>query len=307
MLSSIKLKKIFKYKVMYLFLLPAIVLTFIFSYIPMFGVMMAFQDFKIKLGYFGSPFVGFKYFGQFLSNKDFYLALKNTLAINVLDIVIGFPLPIIFSLLLNEIKSNSFKRVTQTITYLPHFISWVVISGLFYRLLDYDSGSINFFINALGFDKVAFFRDPKYFWPILISLSIWKDLGWNSIIYLAAISGIDQEQYEAATVDGAGRLQKILHITLPGIAPTAALLLILTMGSLFASTSSSSFDAVYNLRNPMVTSAAHVLDIYVYTEGIRFNRLSYAAAIGFAQSVLSFGMVALANSTSRKLKGYGAF
>jgi len=300
-------KRLVKYRVLYLFLVPAAVTTIIFSYVPMVGVVMAFQDFQIKLGYFGSKLVGFKYFKEFLANRDFFLALKNTLAINTLSIAIGFPLPIIFALLLNEIRSSAFKRITQTITYLPHFISWIVIAGLFYRLLDYSSGSVNQIIVALGGERVAFFREPSYFWTILIGLSLWKDLGWNSIIYLAAITGIDVEQYEAATVDGATRLQKVAFITLPGIFPIMALMLILTIGTLFASTSSSSFEAVYSLRNAMVTEAAQVLDIYVYTEGIRFNRLPYAAAIGLAQSVVSFLMVVVANATSRRLRGYGAF
>jgi putative aldouronate transport system permease protein len=300
-------KRLVKYRVLYLFLVPAVITTVIFSYVPMVGVVMAFQDFKIQLGYLGSPLVGFKYFQEFLRNKDFFLALKNTLIINSLNIAIGFPLPIIFAFLLNEIRSSAFKRVTQTITYLPHFISWIVIAGLFYRLLDYSTGSANQLLVALGGQRVGFFREPAYFWTILISLSLWKDFGWNSIIYLAAITGIEVEQYEAATVDGATRLQKAAFITLPGIFPIIALMLILTIGGLFASTSSSSFEAVYSLRNAMVTEAAQVLDIYVYTEGIRFNHLPYAAAIGLAQSVVSFLMVCIANTVSRRLRGYGAF
>lgn len=300
-------RRLVKYRILYVFLIPAVITTIVFSYIPMGGVMMAFQDFKIHLGYLGSPLVGFKHFQAFLRNKDFYLALKNTLIINSLNIAIGFPLPILFALLLNEIRSSAFKRITQTITYLPHFISWIVIAGLFYRLLDYSTGSANQLIVALGGERVAFFREPSYFWTILIGLSLWKDFGWNSIIYLAAITGIEVEQYEAATVDGATRLQKAVFITLPAIFPVIALMLILTIGSLFASTSSSSFEAVYSLRNAMVNEASQVLDIYVYTEGIRFNRLPYAAAIGLAQSLVSFLMVCIANAASRRLRGYGAF
>lgn len=306
-------KKILKHKIMYLFCLPAILLSFIFYYIPMAGTIMAFQDFQILKGLTGSPFAGFKHFAEFLANPEFFQALKNTLCINALVLVIGFPLPAVFALLLNEIRLTAFKRVTQTITYLPHFISWVVVAGMIYRLLDYDSGSITAFLSHLTGFQIPFLREAKYFWPILIFASIWKELGWNSIIYLAALSGIDMEQYEAATVDGAGRFKKIVYITIPGILPVAVLLLILTIGTLIGSgagitgTGGAGLDAIYNLQNANVMSAAKTLELYIFNEGVRWSHYSYAAAIGVAQSVVALFMVLSSNYISRRIKGYGAF
>lgn len=308
MKSPSTFKAVMKYRNMYLFLLPAVVLSLVFYYAPMIGITMAFEDFQILKGYFGSQFVGLKHFIQFISQPDFYLALKNTVCINTLVLVIGFPLPIVFALLLNELTNGAFKRISQTITYLPHFISWVVLAGMVYRLLDYNSGSVSAFASGIAGFHIPFLRDQKYFWPILVFASIWKELGWNSIIFLAALSSIDVEQYEAATVDGAGRFKKMWYITLPGIAPVAGLLLILTIGTLFSSsTGGASLDAIYNLQNPNVYTSAMTLDLYVYNEGVKWSHYSYAAAIGVAQSAVALIMVVSANALSRKSQGYGAF
>ncbi|MFC4776121.1 ABC transporter permease [Paenibacillus sp. GCM10023252] len=292
------------YKMLYLFLLPAVLVTFIFNYIPLVGVVMAFQDFNIVQGYFGSPFVGLDNFKNFLDNPDFYTALRNTLAMSFLLIIIGFPVPILFAIMINEMKNKAFKRIAQTLTYLPHFLSWVVISGLIYRMLEEYFGAVNLLLNALGLDKIAFLRDPDYFWGILVSGSIWKDMGWNSIIYLAAMAGIDPALYEAATIDGAGRWKKILYITLPGIAPVIGLLLIFNIGTLVGG---ASFDAVYNLHNPLVGEKAMTLDYFVYLEGIRQNNPSLASAVGLTFSLVSFGLVLTANLISKKVSGYRAF
>jgi putative aldouronate transport system permease protein len=300
-------KRMTQFRNMYIYLLPAVALSLVFNYGPMVGILMAFQDFDIVKGFFGSPFVGIKHFAEFLANKEFYPALWNTLGINILVLAIGFPLPIVFALLLNELTNGWFKRVAQTITYLPHFISWVVLAGMIYRLLDYDSGSVTAFASKLAGFHIPFLREEKYFWPILIFASIWKELGWNSIIYLAALSGIDVEQYEAATVDGAGRFKKIWYITLPGIFPVAGLLLILTMGTLFSTAGGAGLDAIFNLQNPNVMAAANTLDLYIFNEGVKWSHYSYAAAIGTAQSAVALAMVVGANYLSRKLSGYGAF
>lgn len=301
------IREVMKHKVMYLFLLPALITVIIFSYRPMFGIIMAFQDYSAKLGFYGSPFVGLKQFREFLATPDFYQAFKNTVGINVLMIVLGFPIPIIFALIINEIKFSAFKRVTQTITYLPHFISWVVVGGMIYRLLDYDSGSINVLISFFGGDRIAFMRDARYFWSVLITSSIWKDLGWNTIIYLAAMSSIDPELYSAAFVDGAGRFKKLLYITIPGIAPTAGLMLIFAIGTLVNASGGASFDAIFNLKNSLVMEAANVLDLYTYTQGVQWLRISYATAIGLTQSIVSLCLVLGANRLSKKMLGYGAF
>jgi len=297
---SIKRNKIF-----YLFLIPALATVGTFSYPAMYGVVMAFQNFTAGGGYFGSEWVGLEHFRTFLRDPNFYNALRNTLLLNFYAIAFGFPAPIIFALLLNEMRGILFKRVTQTITYLPHFISWVIIAGMIYRMFDTHTGSITalirFFNNG---QNIPILRDPSFFRPMVVAFSIWKGLGWNSIIYLAAISGIDPQLYEAATVDGAGRIRKIWNITLPGIMPTIILLLILTAGSIAGD---GWFDAVFNLQNPYTVSRASTLGYFTYREGIFFQRFSYATAIGLTQAVVAFTLVFSANALSRKVRGEGAF
>ena len=301
------IKKIIRYKNMYLFLLPALLSAIFFSYKPMVGIVMAFQDFDIAKGYMRSPFVGFENFQRFLSNPDFYMALRNTLCLSLLSFVFVFPAPILFALILNEIKWSRFKKVTQTVSYLPHFISWIVAATLIQKLLlDQDMGLVNDIIAAFGGSRIGFMREPMWFWPIVIMGGIWKETGWNSIIYLAALTSIDAELYEAAKVDGAGRFQRLLHVTLPGIAPTIGLLLVLNVGSLI--NAGANFDAVYNLQNPLVSSTAYILEMYAYYEGITFARYSYATAITLMQSVVTLLMVLGANKIYKKLNnGYSAF
>lgn len=295
------------YRVMYAFLLPAIIVVIIFAYIPMCGLVMSFQEYDLVKGFSGSKFVGLKYFRKFLRDKDFYLALKNTLAINGLHILIGFPLPIALGIGIFSMKDSIYKRVTQTITYLPHFISWVVIAGLVYKMLDSETGIVNTIIEALGGEAIPFMREPQYFWGIIIIVAIWKELGWNTIIYLAALSAIPPEQYEAAIVDGANGRQRLWYITLPSIAPTIGLMLIMTVGNLVNGNGGIGFDAVYNLRNALLYTKANTLDYFIFSEGILNNKLSYATALGLAQGVVSLILVMTANATSRKLQGYGAF
>lgn len=300
-------KEVLKYRTMYIFLVPAILVCLVFYYVPMFGVIVSFQDYDIVKGYLGSPFVGLAHFEEFLKEPYFYSALKNTLGINILSIIFGFPLPVIFALIIFSIKDSIFKKVTQTITYLPHFISWVIVAGLVYKLLDTESGVINMVIKNFGIEPIAFMREPKYFWGIIIFSAIWKELGWNTIIYLAALSGIDIEQYEAATVDGASGFQKLMYITLPGLAPTIGLMLIFTTGTIVNANGNISFDAVFNLRNPLLSDTANTIDYYIYQEGILSNRVSFSAAIGLLQNVISLGLVMSANSISKRFRGYGAF
>ena len=286
-----------KQRVLFLFLVPALVTLLVFSYTPMMGLIMAFQDYKVSLGFQGSPFVGFKNFEAFLKAPDFYNALKNTLGISVLSIVFGFPAPIILALLIDEVPGRKFKRFCQTITYLPHFVSWVILATLAYRILDIESGIINLIISKIGFQPIAFMREKSLFWPILIIISIWKEIGWNSIIYLATISNIDPGMYDSAKVDGAGRFRRIFYITLPSLAPIFSLMFILNLGTLFR----VNFDAVFNLMNPLVMDSAEVIDTFVYRLGIRLGRYSYATAIGFAQSAISFVLVFFAYRYSRIL------
>ena len=300
-------KRIRQYKIQYLFLVPAFVAVILFSYIPMAGVVMSFMDYDILKGPFRSPWVGFEHFQEFLTDPEFWQALKNTVGINGLSIIFGFPLPIIVAIAIFSIKDGPFKRVTQTISYLPHFVSWVVVGGLVYKLLDENTGAINTLIQACGGEPIAFMRDPGWFWPVIIITCIWKELGWNTIIYLAALSGIDSEQYEAALVDGAKSWQRLVYITLPSILPIVGLMLIMTAGNLINANGSASFDAVYNLRNALTASSSDTLDYYIFSQGIQHNEYSYAAALGLVQGLVSLVLVMTANGISRKTQGYGAF
>ncbi|WP_051621176.1 ABC transporter permease [Paenibacillus sp. UNC451MF] len=301
-------ERVRQHRMMYLFLLPAFVVTIIFAFIPMFGLIMAFQDYTAVQGFMNSPFVGLKHFISMWSNPEFILGLKNTVFLNGMLILIGFPLPILFALLLNEIRSMLFKRVSQTISYLPHFISWVVVAGLVYKLLEEDFGSVNLLLQALGFEKISFMREVDYFRGIFVTTVIWKELGWNSIIFLAALTSIDQDQYEAATIDGASRFQKLLYITLPGIANVIGLMFIFKIATIFGGGGGgASFDAVYNMGNPLVAEASLTLDYHVYLAGIRHAEISYGTAVGLVLSILSFGILILSNRISKKISGYGAF
>ena len=300
-------KRIYQYRVQYLFLVPAFVAVIIFAYIPMAGVVMSFMDYDILKGPFYSPWVGLEHFQEFLTDPEFWQSLKNTVGINGLSILFGFPLPIIVAIAIFSIKDGPFKRVTQTISYLPHFVSWVVVGGLVYKLLDENTGAINTLIKACGGDAIAFMRDPGWFWPVIIITCIWKELGWNTIIYLAALSGIDSEQYEAALVDGAKSWQRLIYITIPSILPIVGLMLIMTVGNLINSNGSASFDAVYNLRNALTATSSDTLDYYIFSQGIQHNEYSYAAALGLVQGLVSLVLVMSANGISRKTQGYGAF
>jgi len=292
---------------MYLFLLPAIVTVLAFNYRPMVGIIMAFQEYDIVNGMFDSPFVGLDNFKTFINDKTFLLALRNTLVINGLYILIGFPLPIALAIMIFSMKDSIFKRVTQTISYLPHFVSWVVIAGIVYKLVDVDSGIVNILIKNLGGTPVPFMREPGYFWSTITSVSIWKELGWNTIIYLAALSAIKADQYEAAKVDGADGFQQLIYITLPGIAPTIGLMLIFTMGTLISNNSAISFDAIYNMRNALVASTADTLDYYIYVKGVRSVKYGLSTAAGLILSLVSLFMVLGSNAISRRIRGYGAF
>lgn len=300
-------KRIYQYRVQYLFLVPAFVAVIIFAYIPMAGVVMSFMDYDILKGPFHSPWVGLEHFQEFLTDPEFWQSLKNTVGINGLSILFGFPLPIIVAIAIFSVKDGPFKRVTQTISYLPHFVSWVVVGGLVYKLLDENTGAINTLIKACGGDAIAFMRDPGWFWPVIIITCIWKELGWNTIIYLAALSGIDSEQYEAALVDGAKSWQRLIYITIPSILPIVGLMLIMTVGNLINSNGSASFDAVYNLRNALTATSSNTLDYYIFSQGIQHNEYSYAAALGLVQGLVSLVLVMSANGISRKTQGYGAF
>lgn len=307
----IQLAGLWKLKTLYLFLLPAVIFTLVFNYRPIYGVIMAFQDYDIVKGLWGSKFTGLENFRAFLSSPDFYRSLINTMGLSTLNIVIAFPLPIIFAVMLNEFSYLKYKKLVQTITYLPHFISWVIVAGLLYRMLDQDTGVVNTVLETFGISPIAFFREPKYFWGIFTSAGVWKELGWNSILYLSAMTAINLEEYEAALVDGAKRLQRIWYITIPGIMPTIVMLLILTISSFFVGSgslgSSGFFEPAYALRNPMVSGSSDIIDIFAYFRGVRNGEYGFATAIGLIQALLSLVLLFGANKMLKKWTGHSLF
>jgi putative aldouronate transport system permease protein len=300
-------RRLRKYSTMYLFLIPAVLVTLVFSYVPMAGTVMAFQKYDIFKGIAGSPFVGLTNFREFLSDANFYRALWNTLRLNGLHLLIAFPLPIAFAIAIFAVRDGVFKRVTQTISYLPHFVSWIVVAGIVYKLLDKDSGIINVILGWLGQKPIAFMRDPNHFTGALLASAIWKELGWNTIIFLAALASIETEQYEAAVIDGANSFDKLRFITLPGLAPTISLMLIFNVGSIAAGNGPTSFDAIYNMRNALVARMADTLDYYVFAKGIISTQYGLSTAVGIAQGLVSLGLVMSANVVSKRIRGYGAF
>jgi putative aldouronate transport system permease protein len=279
----------------YLLAVPIVVYFIIFSYIPMAGIVMAFQRFNPRLGYLRSPWVGLDNFRDFFGSYYFWRLIRNTFLISFLNLVFAFPCPIIFALLLNEVKNRYFKKTIQTISYLPHFISMVVIAGLIRDFTDSD-GLITMLVVALGGEQRNLLSDPSLFRTIYVGSEIWQGVGFGSIIYLAALSSVDPELYEAAIIDGAGRLRQTWHITLPGIAPTIIIMLILRMGSLF----SVGFEKIILLYNPMTYETADVIASFTYRKGLLEANYGYSTAVGLFNSVINFGMLMFANFVSRK-------
>lgn len=277
--------------------LPGIIFLVIFSYIPMYGLVMGFQNFQ--LGDFPgfSEWVGFKHFETFFKDPNFSLVLRNTLVISLLKLFINFPIPIIFAVLINELKNKTFKKSIQTISYLPHFISWVVCAMIMFDLLSIDGGTVNELLLKLGLvDKpVGFFTEGKYFWAIAVITDIWKELGWNAIIFIAAIAGVDADMYEAADIDGATRLQKMWHITIKAIKPTIILMFIFSVGGIL----NANFDQIMMLTkqmtNAMLKDYANVIDTYIYIVGLNEGRYSFAAAAGLFKSVINFALLLTTN------------
>jgi putative aldouronate transport system permease protein len=282
--------------------IPAIIHILIFAYIPMYGILMAFQEFQ--LGDFPgiSEWVGFKHFNLLFKDPNFGNVMRNTLAISFLKLLINFPIPIVFAVLINEIKNRHFKRSIQTISYLPHFISWVVGATLLFDFFAVDNGAVNSALLGLGLvDRpIHFFGKGELFWGMLVGTDLWKEVGWNSIIFIAAITSIDNEMYEAADIDGAGRYAKMWHITIATIRPTIVLLFIFTVGGLL----NANFDQIMLLTNQMQNSQlrnyADVIDTYVYRMGIRDTRFSYAAAAGLFKSIINFLLLLGANKAASK-------
>jgi len=272
----------------------------VFKYIPMTNIVIAFKDYNIFRGVWESPWEGLKWFGQAFRSQDFYNALRNTVVLNVLDLLLGFPAPIILAILLNELTYKRYKKVTQTIVYLPHFLSWIIVSGIASQLLAPSGGVVNILLGKLGLGPIDFLMNNNLWVSTYIGLGIWKEMGWGTIIYLAAIAGINPELYEAAEVDGAGRWRKIWYVTLPGMRATIVVLLILNLGRILG----IEFDRPYTLANPAVMQVADVISTLVYRVGIRSSQFSLTAAIGLFQSVICviflFGANALAKRAGER-------
>jgi putative aldouronate transport system permease protein len=295
-----------------LFVLSGILYLIIFSFVPMFGIIMGFKKYDIVMGVkgiFTSEWVGFKYFTEFFTDYNFGRLVRNTIAISTLKMIFTFPLPILFAIMLNEIKALRFKKAVQTCSYLPHFISWVVISGIAFRFFS-TGGIINTLLEKVGLIKepVGFLTNPDLFWGLSVTLDIWKELGWWTIIFLAAIVGVSQELYESAQIDGAGRLKRIWYITLPCIKPTIVTVLILAIGNLFGGgLSGSNFEQSYLLGNTMNSAASDIIQTYVFQVGLAQGRYAYATAVGMIQSLISLILIFSSNIVSKRISGSGLF
>lgn len=295
------------YRLLNMMAIPGIVWLLMFKFIPMVGLVMAFKNYrgaaKGFAGIFRAPDIGFKNFETFFSSIYFGRLMGNTLYLSLLRLVFAFPVSIIFALLLNEIRNVRFKKTVQTISYMPHFLSWVVVAGLAKTLLSTDGGVVNELIKRLGGNQVYFLADSSWFRSVLVITGIWQGMGWASIVYIAAISGLPQEQYESATLDGASKLQQIWHITLPGIRNIIAVMLIMQIGRAM----SDNFEQVFNMYSPAVYDVADIFDTYVYRSGIVDARFSYSAAVGLFKSVVSLLLVLAANRAIRALDAGGLF
>ena len=278
-------------------LLPAVVYYILICYVPIAGNVLAFKDYSFRKGIWGSNWVGFKYFQMFFNSYDCWRLILNTLHIGFIKCILEFPFAILLALLLNEIHAMRFKKVTQTITYLPHFLSSVIIVTMMQRILAPNTGVLNQIISAMGGDGSTFFlMQAQYFHRILFSMDLWRNIGWDSIIYLAAISSVDQELYEAASMDGCNRLGQIWHVTLPGIRGTIGLLFIMGVGGLL----SSGFEQMWLLRTPGNMSVADTLDVYVVRIGLQNGQFGYASAIGLIQGLVGLILVVTANTLCKK-------
>lgn len=281
---------------LYIFLVPGMIYFLVFCYFPMYGVVIAFQEYSPVLGFFRSPWVGFKNFEYLFTSDGFLNVFKNSLVISILRLLWGFPIPIILSVLLNEIKMPRFKKASQTVMYLPHFISWVVLSGIIINILSPSNGAINYIIELCSGSKIAFLQDPNYFRSILVISDIWKEAGWGTIVYLAAITGIDTEMYEAARIDGAGMFKKMIYITIPCIIPTITVLFILRLGSILR----NGFEQIFMLYSPVVYDVADVFETFTYRMALIEGRFSFATAVGLFQSVVGLILVFVTNKLAQK-------
>lgn len=290
-------------KYFYLLILLPIIYYIVFRYLPMVGNVIAFRKYYIGMSIFGEDWVGLRYFKLVFKDGSFWIAFKNTLVLSVLNLVIGFPIPIVFALLLNEIRNNLVKRSVQTISYLPKFISTVVAVSMIKEMCSPSTGIINQVLKTFGIEPIFFVNEPDWFRFIYIASDLWQFMGWNAIIYIAALAAVDQTIYEAAMVDGAGRFKQTIHVTLPGIMPTIIVTLILQIGRFL----SLGFEKVLLLYTPMNSINSDILDTYVYRMGLQNHNFSYAAAVGLFTSVVGLILIVGSNKISKRITGMGIY
>jgi putative aldouronate transport system permease protein len=288
---------------LYLMILPALAFYFVFKYVPIYGIVLAFKDYKFNLGIMGSPWSGLENFRDVFKATLFWQALRNTLWLNLLSLIVGFPLPIIFALLLNEVSHSGFKRVVQTISYLPHFISWIILYGIILAMTTRNTGIFNVLLVKTGNAQINFLTDKGWWLGIYVVSSVWKETGWQAILYMSALTTIDPGLYEAAAIDGAGRWKSMIHITLPGIKSTVVILLILNVGRIM----SIGFDKPFLLSNGSVNDIGSVLSTYVYSLGILNAQYGFTTAVGFFQSVVNFVILIGADKIAKLFGEEGLF
>ena len=302
------IKRLWEQKEIQLMVIPGIIFFIIFAYVPMYGLVIAFREYRV-----GEPFlsfgpearwVGLKHFRDFIKDPAFINIMRNTLVISVLRLAVAFPISIIFAILLNEVQGSRFKKAIQSVSYLPHFVSWAIVSGLVLQMLSINGGVNNILLNLKIIDKpIMFMAKSNYFWFVLVGSDIWKETGWTSIIYLGAMSSINPELYQVASIDGANRWQRIRHITLPGISSSIVIVFILTIASLFSYGFEPIIQLTNNLSNTMVMKTAEIVDTHVLRMGIQLGQYSYATAVGLFRSVLSVVLLLISNTVCRKTTG----
>ncbi|WP_414813263.1 ABC transporter permease [Paenibacillus sp. Soil766] len=293
------LRTFWKYRALYLISLPGIVYFIVFKYVPLLGSVIAFQDYNIFNGFTGSEWVGFEHFTRMFAHYDFLNILKNTVLIGVYDLLLGFPAPIILALLLNELRLVLYKRVLQTIVYMPHFLSWVIVSGIAIGILSPSTGAVNHFITWLGFEPIYFMGEESWIRSVLITSGIWRDSGYGTIIYLAALAGINPDLYEASEVDGANRWRQTISITLPSLLPTIMILFLLHIGKFL----DFGFERVFVFLNPLNKENGEILDTYIYTQGLLGQQFSYTTAIGLFKAAVGVIFIVTGNILSKKTTG----
>lgn len=296
-------QKITHYRYIYLLMLPGLLYFLLFKFGPMWGLLLSFQNYSPFQGFWGSEWVGFKHFQDLFASKSFYIMARNTFLINIFGLIFSFPLPVILALMLNEIRHETFKRINQSIIYLPHFLSWVVVASMTFFLLSSDIGVINKVIRWFGHNPIPFLTEPNYFWGLITAQSIWKEAGWGTIIFLAAMAGVDPQRYEAAVMDGASRFKQIWHITLPAIRPTIIILLILRLGHI----ADVGFEQLLLMQNPLVLPVAEVFDTYAFSQGIVRGQISVGVTVGMFKGLVGLILVTGSNYVIKKMGQEGIY